>query len=141
MNAVPLIEAEGLSKTFSARGLFRRGRAVQAVRRVDLSLGRGDAVGVVGESGSGKSTLGRLLLGLLPATEGSVRFEGQPLAGLRRKDWRTLRRRMQIIFQDPYGSLDPRRRVGAQIADGLDIHGLVPAAGREARVTELLSLV
>jgi peptide/nickel transport system ATP-binding protein len=141
MNAPPLVEGEGLSKTFSARGLFRRGRAVQAVRRVDISLGRGDAVGVVGESGSGKSTLGRLLLGLLPASEGAVRFEGRTLAGLGRKDWRALRRRMQIIFQDPYGSLDPRRRVGAQIADGIDIHGLAPEAGSEARVAELLALV
>jgi oligopeptide/dipeptide ABC transporter ATP-binding protein len=137
----PLIEAEGLSKTFAARGLFRRGRAVQAVRAVDVRLGHGEAVGVVGESGSGKSTLGRLMLGLLPATEGTVRFDGQVLDRMSRADWRRLRRRMQIVFQDPYGSLDPRRRVGAQIADGLAIHQVVTAAERDRRVGDLLTMV
>jgi len=136
-----LIEARGLSKIFRSRGLFRRGRAVQAVRHVDVRLEKGEAVGVVGESGSGKSTLGRLMLGLLPATEGEVRFEGRPLDQISRAEWRRLRRRMQIVFQDPYGSLDPRRRVGAQIADGLGIHQVVPAAEQERRVGELLVLV
>ena len=139
--APPLIEAEGLSKIFSSKGLFRRGRAVQALRHVDISLSRGEAVGVVGESGSGKSTLGRVMLGLLPASEGSVRFDGRPLEGISRAEWRRLRRRMQIVFQDPYGSLDPRRRVGAQIADGLAIHRMVPAAERDARVAALLAMV
>jgi peptide/nickel transport system ATP-binding protein len=121
--------------------VFRRGRAVQAVRRVDVAVARGEAVGVVGESGSGKSTLGRLLLGLLPATEGAIRFDGRNLDGASRAEWRRLRRRMQIVFQDPFGSLDPRRRVGAQIADGLAIHGLVPAARRPTRVAGLLEQV
>ncbi len=137
----PLLEAAGLSKTFAARGLFRRGPAVQAVRRVDVAVGRGETVGVVGESGSGKSTLGRLLLGLLPASEGTIRFDGRRLDEATRAEWRRLRRRMQIVFQDPYGSLDPRRRVGAQIADGLAIHGLVPTAERPGRVAELLRQV
>ena len=136
-----LIEAEGVSKIFRSRGLFRTGRAVQAVRHVDVRLAKGEAVGVVGESGSGKSTLGRLMLGLLPASEGKVRFDGQPLDGMSRAEWRRLRRRMQIVFQDPYGSLDPRRRVGPQIADGLVIHELVTAAEQERRVGELLSMV
>jgi oligopeptide/dipeptide ABC transporter ATP-binding protein len=139
--SAPLIEAVGLSKTFVSRGVFRRGRAVQAVRAVDVALATGEAVGVVGESGSGKSTLGRLMLGLLEATEGAVRFDGRGLDGLSRAEWRTLRRRMQIVFQDPYGSLDPRRRVGAQIADGLAIHDLVPTAERGRRVGELLAMV
>ena len=139
--APPLIEAEGLSKIFTSKGFFRRGRSVQALRHVDISLARGEAVGVVGESGSGKSTLGRVMLGLLPATEGSVRFDGQPMAGISRAEWRRLRRRMQIVFQDPFGSLDPRRRVGAQIADGLAIHELVPAAAQEARVAAILQMV
>ena len=139
--APPLIEAEGLSKIFTSKGFFRRGRAVQALRHVDISLARGEAVGVGGESCSGKSTLGRVMLGLLPATEGSVRFDGQPMVGISRAEWRRLRRRMQIVFQDPFGSLDPRRRVGAQIADGLAIHEVVPAAERDARVGALLKMV
>jgi peptide/nickel transport system ATP-binding protein len=141
MTAAPLIEAEGVSKIFPGRGVFRRGRPVQAVRAVDLAIGRGEAVGVVGESGSGKSTLGRLLLGLIPASEGQIRFDGEPLDGGSRAAWRRLRRRMQIVFQDPFGSLDPRRRVGAQIADGLTIHGLVPSSERSARVGALLRRV
>ncbi len=141
MTAGPLIEASGVSKVFPGRGVFRRGRPVQAVRAVDLAIGRGEAVGVVGESGSGKSTLGRLLLGLIPASEGQIRFDGEPIEGGSRSAWRRLRRRMQIVFQDPFGSLDPRRRVGAQIADGLAIHGLVAAAERPARVDALLRQV
>ncbi len=139
--APPMIEAQGVSKTFQTGGLFGRGRAVQAVRGVDAHVGRGEVVGVVGESGSGKSTLGRLMLGLTPLTEGAVRFDGRRVDGVRGAEWRALRRRMQIVFQDPYGSLDPRRRVGAQIADGLAIHGLLPSAGRGERVVALLERV
>jgi peptide/nickel transport system ATP-binding protein len=141
MTAGPLIEANAVSKTFPGHGVFRRARPVQAVRAVDLAIARGEAVGVVGESGSGKSTLGRLLIGLVPASEGRIAFDGEPLAGASRATWRRLRRRMQIVFQDPVGSLDPRRRVGAQIADGLVIHGLVPASGRGDRVAALLRQV
>ncbi len=140
-SSAPLVEAVGLSKIFVSGGFFRRGRPVQAVRAVDAHIGRGEAVGVVGESGSGKSTLGRLMLGLLPATEGAVSFDGIPLGDLPRSEWRKLRRRMQIVFQDPYGSLDPRRRIGAQIADGLGIHELSPASERAARVDALLARV
>jgi oligopeptide/dipeptide ABC transporter ATP-binding protein len=137
-----LVTAEGLSRSFVSGGPFGRGRrAVQAVRAVDLAVARGEAVGVVGESGSGKSTLGRLLLGLLPATEGAVRFDRRPLAGASRAEWRRLRQRMQIVFQDPYGSLDPRRRVGAQIADGLAIHGIAPHEEHADRVAEMLRQV
>jgi peptide/nickel transport system ATP-binding protein len=141
--APPLVEAENLSKTFAAGGggPFRRARAVQAVRGVDIAVARGEAVGLVGESGSGKSTLGRLLLGLQPATEGAIRFDGQRLDRASKAEWRRLRRRMQIVFQDPFGSLDPRRRVGAQIADGLAVHGLLPAGQRSGRVAELLRQV
>ena len=127
-----LVEARGVSKTFGGR--------VRAVREVDVSIARGEVLGVVGESGSGKSTLGRLLLGLIPASEGEVRFDGAPIGRPASRPWRALRRRMQIVFQDPYGSLDPRRRVGAQIVDGMALHG-VPAGARPARLHELLAAV
>ena len=136
-----LIEARGLSKTFPGKGMFRKGRPVQAVRGIDAAVARGEAVGVVGESGSGKSTLGRLMLGLMPASDGEVLVEGRPLAGVSGAEWRRLRQRLQIVFQDPYGSLDPRRKVGSQIADGIVLHHR--ASGREVaeKVSALLTRV
>ena len=138
----PLISASGLSCSFPvSRGLFRHAAMLRAVDGVDLEIARGEAVGVVGESGCGKSTLGRLLIGLLEPTAGEVVFAGTPLGQHRGRARRALRRRMQMIFQDPYGSLDPRRRVGAQIADGLLVHDIVPAAEIDREVARLLDLV
>ena len=133
-----MIQAEAVSKQFAGRGLFRRAAAVRAVTEVTLGVRSGEAVGLVGESGSGKSTLGRLVLGLLPPSAGRVLVDGQDLARADRAALRRLRRRMQLVFQDPYSSLDPRRQVGAQVADGLAIHGL--PGGRE-RVAALLEQV
>ncbi len=130
----PLVVAEGLTRRFAARRLFRAARPVQAVSDVSLAVGRGEAVGLVGESGSGKSTVGRLMLGALRPSAGRVLLDGLDIAQASRK-------RRQMVFQDPYSSLDPRRRVGAQIADGLAIHRIVPAAERGARVAALLSQV
>ena len=136
-----LVQADRVSRSFGGRGLLRRGRTLHAVQSVDMAIARGEAVGLVGESGSGKSTLGRLLLGLLPPTAGQVLVDGANLADASAAELRRLRRRMQLVFQDPHSSLDPRRRVGAQIADGLEIHRLLPASQRPARVATLLAQV
>jgi len=139
----PLVEVEGLAKHFPGRrGLLGFGRgAIRAVDGVSFSIARGEVVGLVGESGSGKSTVGRAVLRLLEPTAGSVRFDGVEVTKLGRSELRRLRRRMQIVFQDPYASLDPRRRVEDLIGDVLDIHGLAKGAARRARVVELLEQV
>ena len=140
MNA-PLVTAEKLGRRFSSGGFLRRGPAVQAVVDLDLSIEPGDIVGLVGESGSGKSTIGRLLLGLIPASAGRVCFDGEDLARVSSTQRRRLRKKMQLVFQDPYSSLDPRRTVGRQIADGVVIHGLLPSHQIPARVSALLRQV
>ena len=137
----PLLTAEGLTRRFGGGGLVFARRPVQAVTDVSLAVRGGEAVGLVGESGSGKSTIGRLLLGLLDPSAGRVQLDGEDVAGRRGSALRDLRRRMQLVFQDPYSSLDPRRRVGDQIADGLAIHRLVPRSGSRARVQALLEQV
>ncbi len=135
-----MIQAQAVSKHFPLRGLFRCG-AIQAVTGVSLTVASGEAVGLVGESGSGKSTLGRVMLGLLPPSAGRVVADGQDLAQADPAALRRLRRRMQLVFQNPYSSLDPRRRVGPQVADGLVIHGLAKRGGRDSQVAVLLEQV
>ncbi|MCB1384768.1 MAG: ABC transporter ATP-binding protein [Nitratireductor sp.] len=138
----PLVAATGLGRNFPTRhGLLGRAHDVWAVRDIDLSVARGETVGIVGESGCGKSTLGRMMLGLETPTTGSVTFDGRDLAALGRAERRRLSRRMQMVFQDPFGSLDPRRSVGAQVADGLKTHAIVPAGQISAEVTRLLDQV
>jgi peptide/nickel transport system ATP-binding protein len=139
----PLVEARALSKKFPVgRTLLGRPRAfVHAVTDVDVTLVPGETLGLVGESGCGKSTLGRLLLRLIEPTSGDVRFEGRSLGGLKGRELRALRRSMQIVFQDPYGSLNPRMRVEAIVGEGLLIHKIGTRAERRAKVRELLDLV
>ncbi len=138
----PLVEARGLGRNFPQRqGLLGRARDVWAVNDVTLSVARGETVGVVGESGCGKSTLGRIMMGLDDPSCGEVRFDGRDLAGLGGAERRKLSRRMQMVFQDPFGSLDPRRSIGAQIADGLRTHDIVPGAQVPAEVGRLLEQV
>jgi oligopeptide/dipeptide ABC transporter ATP-binding protein len=143
--AADLVRAEGLSTHFAMRqGLGDRlrrrdGALVRAVDRVDLRVGPGEIVGLVGESGCGKTTLGRTIMGLLPAAEGTLAFNGVDITHAGRGEWRGLRRRMQMIFQDPYASLSPRMRVSALLEEPYRIHD-VPADERYA-VPELLAMV
>jgi oligopeptide transport system ATP-binding protein len=114
---------------------------VRAVDGVTLNVQEGETLGLVGESGSGKSTLGRTILQLIPPTSGSVRFEGQEIVGLRGRAMQSVRREMQMIFQDPYASLNPRQRVGQIVGTPLRIHGLASGDGLKRQVNELLERV
>ena len=139
---IALLEVRGLVKDYEVGGgLLGKREYVRAVRGVDLDVRRGETVGVVGESGCGKSTLGRSILRLIEPTAGTVRFDGVDLARLSASDMRRKRRFMQIIFQDPYSSLNPRMRVGAIVGEGLAIHRLASGAARRRRVVELLAQV
>jgi oligopeptide/dipeptide ABC transporter ATP-binding protein len=120
----------------------RRGREkIKAVAGASLSVDRGQIVGLVGESGCGKSSLARAAVGLVAPSAGTIRFEGRPVAAMSRRARARELARLQLVFQNPYSSLNPRRKVGAQIADALDVLDLVPRRRRRARVEELLDLV
>ena len=141
---VPLVEIRELTKVFPiGESVFGGGAKgeVRAVDAVSLDIKAGETLGLVGESGSGKSTLGRLVLRLIEPTSGSVRFEGTDLLAASTGEMRRLRRNMQIIFQDPFGSLDPRMRVEDVVAEPLVIHENLKRPARRARVAELLSSV
>ena len=124
----------------AGRGLFRPGRVVPAVQAATLDIRRGETLGLVGESGSGKSTLARCVVRLVVADEGAIRFDGTDLRPLGRAGWQPYRKRIQMVFQDPFASLNPRRRVGDILAEGPVAHGM-PRAQARARAAELLALV
>jgi oligopeptide transport system ATP-binding protein len=141
---VPLLEIRNLTKVFplgeSVFGGGARGE-VRAVDNVSLDIHSGETLGLVGESGSGKSTLGRLVLRLIEPTSGKIMFEGCDLLAAGHGEMRRLRRDMQIIFQDPFGSLDPRMRVEDVISEPLIVHERTSSSARRARVAELLRAV
>jgi len=139
----PLVEVDSLKKYFPIRkGLLSREVArVHAVDDVTFSVREGETLGLVGESGCGKSTLGRTIVRLLDPTSGDVKFRGRSIAKLGRRGLRPLRREMQIVFQDPYASLNPRKRVGSIIAAPLQIHGVGDRDERKKQVRALLATV
>jgi len=139
----PLLEVRDLAVHFPVlRGLLRRRvGTVRAVDGVSFEVGRGETFGLVGESGSGKSTVARAVLRLEEPTAGKVRFDGEDLGGLGAEALRLRRRHMQMVFQDPFASLNPRMRVGAIVREPLDIHGLGEGGERERRVADLLERV
>ena len=131
-----ILSARQLTVTFGSRR-----NTVQALRGVDLDLHAGETLAVVGESGSGKSTLARTLIRCIPASSGSVTFKGSDITTSSGRALRSLRRRLQIIFQDPFGSLNPRLSVGTAIAEPLVVHGLAKGRELQARVSECLAMV
>jgi ABC-type oligopeptide transport system ATPase subunit len=138
---MPLLEVRQLGKRYEQRALWRPPRVTHAVRDVSFTIEEGETFGLVGESGSGKTTTGRCVLRLVEPTAGEVRFKGEDVLALDRKALRSRRRQMQMVFQDPYASLNPRHRVATILEEPLDIHTVGTPTWRRARATELLELV
>ena len=137
----PLVDVQQLGKRYEHRALWRAPRVTHAVRDVTFTIHAGETFGLVGESGSGKTTTGRCLLRLVEPSAGRLHFKGEDVLALDRRQLRALRRQMQMVFQDPYASLNPRHRVATILEEPLDIHGVGTPTWRRARATELLELV
>jgi len=137
----PLLDVTDLVTHFASSRWFGRGDVVHAVNGVSLEVRRGETLALVGESGCGKTTLGKTILRLVDATSGEVRFDGVDVLAADRATLKALRRRMQIVFQDPYGSLDPRMTIGQSVAEGIEIHRLAAKAEIPERVGKLLAEV
>ena len=137
----PLVDIRHLVKEFRGGGLLSRRATVRAVDDVSFAINPGEMFGLVGESGSGKTTTGRCVLRLIEPTSGSILFRGDDVSALSPSALRSARRHFQIVFQDPYSSLDPRMRVGSCVAEPLAIHGVGSRADRASRVRELFELV
>src|ERR1700677_4110751 len=136
-----LLRVEGLQKRFSAGALGWRRQPVVALDNVSISIDRGRTLGLVGESGSGKSTLGRCILGLVRPDDGAILFDGADALRLKGRSLVDFRRRVQPVFQDPYGSLDPRWPIGRSVRESLDCFGIGTPADRNRRVLDLFARV
>lgn len=143
MTEEPLLSVQGLRKEFPTRGKGMLGAAgsILAVDDVSFDIARGEVLGLVGESGCGKTTTGRLVLRLIEPTAGTIRFDGADIHALAADRMRAMRRRMQIVFQDPFGSLNPRMTAGELITEPLVVHGVGDRLSREARLRELMARV
>jgi oligopeptide/dipeptide ABC transporter ATP-binding protein len=139
----PVLEVEGLSKHFPVRkGLLRRTVGhVYAVDDVSFTIGAGETLGLVGESGCGKTTVGRTIMRLIEPTAGAIRLDGHDVTRLGKSEMRPFRRQIQIIFQDPFSSLNPRKRAGDIVGEPLKVHGVLAAKARRERVAELFERV
>ena len=139
----PVLEVEGLSKHFPVRkGLLRRTVGhVYAVDQVSFTIGAGETLGLVGESGCGKTTVGRTIMRLIEPTAGAIRLDGHDVTRLGKSEMRPFRRQIQIIFQDPFSSLNPRKRAGDIVGEPLKVHGVLAAKARRERVAELFERV
>ncbi len=140
-DSVPMAELRDLRLTYRLRSFMGKARTHEVLKGINLTIRKGETVGLVGESGCGKSTTARVLAGLVAPSGGSVTLMGRDMARLSRAEWRTMRRQVQVVFQDPFGSLNPRRRVGAIIGDPFRLHGIARGAARREKVRELMELV
>ncbi|MET0439427.1 MAG: ABC transporter ATP-binding protein [Devosia sp.] len=140
-NSDIVVSVSDVRLTYGGRSLFGKTVNLEVLKGVSLELPRGKTLGIVGESGCGKSTLARIIAGLLPPTSGDVTIEGQSVIGLDRRDWIEMRKRVQMVFQDPFGSLNPRRRVGSIIGDPFRIQNVAHGAERKNKVRDLMEIV
>ena len=137
-----LIEVKGLTKWFWTRqGIGNKREAVRAVDDVSFGIPRKEVLGLVGESGCGKTTCGKVILRILDPTDGQIWFEGRDITTLKRRELVTVKQKMMIIYQDPFGSLDPRMTIGAAIAEPMEVHKTASGAAKRARVADLMEIV
>ena len=135
----PILQVEGLTKYFPIRGkLFERTAQLHAVEDMSFNVYKGKTIGIVGESGSGKSTVARLILKLIPATAGRVIYEGRDILPLREHQSKFVRQQMQMIFQDPYASLDPRFKIGSSLEEPLREHKIIPHSQMREMIGDML---